>query len=114
MFATFLLTNFAQKHDHMMMRRPTKTPKEKWRLLNWLCGILGLNRPPGVGVLHLLLEVFGELVSILHRSRDDGLPVVPLVVAGVGGEGERLVVVQDGLHRLVRVEQLVAVLPDED
>ena len=89
-----------------------KTPNEEWRLLNRLYGILGLNWPPGVGVLHLLLEVFGELVSILHRSRDDGLPVVPLVVAGVGGEGERLVVVQDGLHRLVRVEQLVAVLPD--
>ena len=97
-----------------MFMAPNKTPNEKWRLLNWLCGILGLNRPPGVGVLHLLLEVFGELVSIFHRSRDDGLPVVPLVVAGVGGEGERLVVVQDGLHRLVGVEQLVAVLPDED
>ena len=67
-----------------------------------------LNRPPGVGVLHLLLEVIGELVAV----RCDGLPVVPLVVAGVGGEGEGLVVVQDRLHRLVRVEQLVAVLPE--
>ena len=72
-----------------------------------------LSRPPGVWVLHLLLEIIWELVAVCSCCcGEHGLPVVPLVVAGVGGEGERLVVVQDRLHRLVRVEQLVAVLPE--
>ena len=71
-----------------------------------------LNRAPGVWVLHLLLEVIWELVAVCSCGGEHGLPVVPLVVAGVGGEGERLVVVQDRLHRLIRVEQLVAVLPE--
>ena len=65
------------------------------------------SRPPGRGALRLL-EVVGELVAVGGGR----LPVVPLLVGGVRRERERLVVVQDRLHRLVRVEQLVAVLPE--